>query len=124
MFGNINFGLVNRLGGCFLTDRIDVPGLVCDIGNVDVNQEQADFIQLRRNILADRVQKTLAVLIDLLYGQRSHGEAQLTKDNFLCHLLNFSLREVEQTLGSGGHDFRFSADADRESGGNVNAYIL
>ena len=42
---------------------------VGDVGDVDVDQEQADLVQLRSTELVDQIEELLAVLVDLLDGQ-------------------------------------------------------
>ena len=54
LLGHVDLGLVDRLGRRLLADALDVVGLVGDVGDVDVDQVQADLVQLRLDVLADR----------------------------------------------------------------------
>ena len=69
LLGHVDLGLVDGLGGRFFPDAADVVGLVRYVGNIDVDEVQADFVELRGHILANRLEKTFAVLVDLLDGQ-------------------------------------------------------
>ena len=54
LLGDVDFGLVNRGRGGFFPDAVDVFRLVGDIGDVDIQESEADFVQLRFNIFLDR----------------------------------------------------------------------
>ena len=86
--------LVDRFGRGLLADALDVARLVRDVGDVHVDQVQADLVELGRHVAADRVEEFLAVLVDLLDGQRRHREAQLAEDDLARHALDVVLREI------------------------------
>ena len=54
LFGDIDFRLVDRGGGGFFPDAVDVFGFIGDVGDIDVEQRQADFVQFRLDIFLDR----------------------------------------------------------------------
>ncbi len=108
----------------FLPIALDVVRLVGDVRDVDVDQVQADLVQLRLDVLADRLQEALAVLVDLLDGQRRDGEAQLAEDDFLGHVLDFLGLQTQEPLGSVVHDRLVRADADGERARHVDADVL
>ena len=53
LFGDTLLGLVDGLGGSFLTERLDVARLVADVGHVDVDQLETDLPQLGFDVGAD-----------------------------------------------------------------------
>ena len=92
LVGDVDLGLVDGFGRRLLADALDVSRLVRDVGDVHVDEIQADLVELGRHVAADRVQEFLAVLVDLLDGQRGHRQAQLAEDDLARHALDVVLR--------------------------------
>ena len=124
LLGHVDHGLVHGFGRGLLAQRVDVAGHVGDVRDVDVDEVEADLVELRLHVAPDRRQEALAVLIDLLDGQGGHGQAQLAEDDFAGHLLDFGRIEPQQAFGGVGHDRRIGADADGERAGHVHADVL
>ena len=124
LVGDVDLGLVDGLGRRLLADALDVSRLVRDVGDVHVDEIQADLVELGCHVAADRIQEFLAILVDLLDGQRRHRQSQLAKDDFARHALDRILVEVEHALGRVVHDGFFGADAHRERARHVDANVL
>src|SRR5690606_37771727 len=72
----------------------------------------------------DRLEEALAVLVDLLDGERGDREAELTEDDLAGHVVDLRRGEPEETLGRVVHDRRIDADAHRERARHVDADVL
>ena len=63
---HIDLGLLHRLRCRLAANRFDVARFVGDVGDVDVDEDQADLAQLRLQRRLDAVQEFLAVAVDVL----------------------------------------------------------
>jgi hypothetical protein len=72
LFGYVNLRLVDGLSSRLFPDRVNVSGFIRDIGNINIDQVEADFVQLRGNVLAYGHEKALPILVDLLNRQRGN----------------------------------------------------
>ncbi len=115
---------MNRLGGGFAADGLDVAGSVRDVGDVDIDQHQADLLQLRLDGVLDVVQELLAVAIDILNVHRGNHLPQLPENDVLGLLFDMRRIESQQPNGRVLHDRRFDADGDGEDAGDVDTNIL
>ena len=93
--GNIDESLVDRTSSSLLTDAVDVVGLVSNIDDVDVDEVKTQLVQFSTNVVTDEFEERITVLVDLLDGQTSDGQTELTKDDFLSHSFDVVLRQVE-----------------------------
>jgi hypothetical protein len=124
LVGDVDLGFVERLGGGLLADGADVVGFVGDVGDVDVDEVEADLVEFGLDVLADLDEEALAVLVDLLDGEGGDGEAELAEDDFLGHVFDGGRLEAEQALGGVDHDRGLGADADGEGAGDVDTDVL
>jgi hypothetical protein len=74
--------------------------------------------------MANRLQETFTVLVNLFNSQRSHRQTQLAEDNLFTHIFDFVLRQVQDTLGSIGHNIRSRTDTDRKRARHMNTDVL
>ena len=88
LLGHVDPGLLDRLRRRLLADRLDVADLVGDVGDVDVDQHQADLLQLRLQRVLDVLQELVAVAVDVLDPHRGDHLPQLAEDDFLGLLLD------------------------------------
>ena len=66
LFCHAVFGFVDGLGGCFLTEGFDVAALVLDVGGVDVDELQSDFLELDFDVGCDGFEEFVAVGVEFL----------------------------------------------------------
>ena len=57
---------VDGLGSCFLSEGFDIARFVLDIGDIDIDELQADLLEFDLDILLDVLLEGIAVLIELL----------------------------------------------------------
>ena len=81
--GHVGAGLLNRLRRRLLADRVDVAALVLDVGDVDVDQHQADLLELRLDRVLNVLQERVAIAVDVLDLHRGDHLPQLAEDDFL-----------------------------------------
>ena len=124
LLGHALLGVVDGLGGGFLTEGLDVAGLVADIGDVDVDEFQTDLAELGLDVLADGGEELVAVGVDLLDIHGSDDQTELSEEDIGGDVLDVGGMQSEQTLSSIGHDFRLGGDTDSEAAGDVDADIL
>ena len=124
MLGDIDFGLVDSHRGGFFPDALDVFRFIGDIGDVDVQKRQADLMQFRLDVLFDRFQETLAVLVDLFNPQRGDSQAQLADDDFRGHRFDSFMVEVKHADSGIIHDLGRDADSNGKCAGHVDADVL
>ena len=86
--GHVAAGLLDRLRGRLLADGLDVARLVGDVGDVDVDQHQADLPQLRLQRVLDGFEELVAVAVDVLDLHRGDHLAELAEDDVLGLLLD------------------------------------
>ena len=91
LLGYVHVGLVDRLGGGFATDCLDVARLVVDVLDIDVDDGQADLLQFNRDSLVDLGHERLAVAIDVVDLHRGDDSAHLPQDDVLRLGLNLLL---------------------------------
>ena len=61
LFGDIDFCLVNGCGRRFFPDGVDVFRLVSDVGDIDVEESEADFVELGLDVFLNRFEEALAL---------------------------------------------------------------
>ena len=76
------------------------------------------------NVVDHLAQEGLTVAVDLLNRQGGNRQTELSKDDFLGHVLNGWLVEVEQTHGGVLHDGRLGVNTDGKRGGDIDADVL
>ena len=104
LHAHIDERTVNGLGCCFFTNALDVVRGVGDIGDVDVNKVETDFVEFGLYVLANRIKEAFSVLVDLLDGERRHCETQLTEDDLPRHIFDSVRAKTKQTLCRIVHD--------------------
>ena len=88
LLGDVHLGLLHRLRRRLAADGLDVARLVGNVGDVDVDQHQADLAQLRLQRGLDVVQELLAVAVDVLDAHRGDHLPQLAENHVLDLLLD------------------------------------
>ena len=81
--GHVRAGLLNGLRRRLLADRVDVPALVLNVRDVDVDQHEADLLELRLDRVLNVLQERVAVAVDVLDLHRGDHLPQLAEDDFL-----------------------------------------
>src|SRR5690606_2546993 len=114
----------DRLRGGPLTDGLDVAGFIGDVADVDVDQFQANLVDLGGYVLMNQMHELLAIAVDLLDGERGDDEAKLAQDDVLRLIADLAVIEHEQTLRGVLHEDRFGGDADGEGGGDVDTDVV
>ena len=117
-------GFVDGLGGRFLTKGLDVAGLVADVGDVHVNEPQADFPQLALHAGGHGFQEFVAVGVDFLNLHGGDNQTHLAENDVLSQLLYLHQLQTQQPLGRVLHGARFGGNADGKPGGHVDADVL
>ena len=123
-FGDVDARLVDGFRGGALSDGVDVSALVGDVGDVDVQEVQADLVEFVRHVLLDVAEERLAVGVDLLDGHGRDHETQLTEDDVLRQVGDGFLTQAEQAVRRVAHQGLVRADADREHARHVDADVL
>ena len=124
LLGHVDLGLLHRLRRRLAADGLDVARLVGDVGDVDVDQHQADLLQLRLQRLLNVLQELVAVAVDVLDPHRGDDLAQLAEDDVAGLLLDLLGAQAEQADGGVLHRLRVGADGDGEDAGHVDADVL
>ena len=114
LLGHVDLRLLDGDGRGLPADRLDVPALVGDVGDVDVDQHQADLLQLRLERLLDALQELVAVAVDVLDPHRRDDLPELAEDDVAGLLLDLLGVEPEQADGRVLHRLRVGADGDGE----------
>ncbi len=123
-FSHALFGVVDGLGGGFFAQGVNVAALVRDVGDVHVDEPQADFLQLALHIAGNGLQKFIPVGVDFLNVHGGDDQTQLAENNVFGQLLDFLELQAQQALGGVLHNARLCGDAHSEAGGHVDADIL
>ena len=111
-------------GGGLLADGFDVARLVGDVGDVHVDQHQADLLQFRLERILDVAQERIAVAVDVLDPHRGDHLAQLAEDDVLGLLLDVGRSQSQQADRRVLHQLGRGADGHREHAGHVDADVL
>ncbi len=122
--GHVHLGLLHRLGGGLAANRLDVTRFIGDVGDVDVDEHQADLLQLGLQRRLDAVQEFLAIAIDVLDAHRSDHLAELAEDDVARLLLDVVRVQAEQTDRRVLHGRQVGADGDGEDAGHIDADVL
>ena len=72
--GHVDERLVVGLSGRLAADVLDVVRFVGDVGDVHVDEVQADLVELSVDVLGHQGEEGLTVLVDLLNRQGSDGQ--------------------------------------------------
>jgi hypothetical protein len=112
------------VGGGLAADGVDVARLVGDVGDVHVDQHEADLAELRLQRGLDALEEPVAVPVDLLDLHRGDDLTQLTEDDVLAPASMSPGLEAQQADGRILHDARLGADGDGEDGRHVDADVL
>src|SRR5206468_279849 len=110
--------------GRLATDGLDVARFVGDVGDVDVDQHQADLLQFRFQRGLDVLQELVAVLVDLLDVHRGDHLPQLAEDDVGGLLLDLVGGEAQQANGGVIHHLQVGADGHGEHTGDADADVL
>ena len=124
LFGNANLGFVDGLGSSFLAESLDVAALVLDVGHVDVDEPQADLLQLDLDVGRDGLKELVAVGIQFFDAHGSDDETKLTEEDVAGKLLNLLRRLSQQALCCCQHTLGLGADADSEAARHIDADVL
>ena len=99
LLGHVDLGLLHGLRRRLAADGLDVARFVGDVGDVDVDQHQADLLQLRLQRRLNVVQELLAVAVDVLDPHRGDHLAELAEDDVAGLLLDLLACQAEQADG-------------------------
>ena len=124
LLGNLDLRLVDGAGGRFLTERVDVSGLVGDVLDIDVDQAKSDLFEFDFNAVVDILDQFFAVGIDILDGHGRDDNAHLTEDDVPRQFLDVFHAQSEEAFGGVFHNARFGGNANRKRGGRVDTDIL
>ena len=124
MFGDITACLLDRLRSGLLADGVDVARLIREVGDVHVDEDQADLLQLGFERVLDVRQERVAILVDVLDAHRGDHLPELPEDDFLRLLLDIDSLETQQTNGRVVHDLGRRADRDGEDARHVDADVF
>ncbi len=124
MLGHALFGVVDGLGSSFLTQRLDVAGLVADIGDVHVDELEANLAQFGLYVGRYAGQEFIAVGVDFLDVHGGNHQTQLAEEDIGGDALDAVGAEAQETLGGVGHHLGLGADTHGEAAGNVYADVL
>ena len=80
LLGDVDLGLVDRGAGGLPADRLDVARVVGQVGDVDVDQHQADLPEFHLQRVLDVLQELLAVAVDIVDRHRGDHLAELAED--------------------------------------------
>ena len=117
-------GIVDGLGGGFLTQGLDVAGFVTDIGYVHVNEAKANLAKFRFYVGGHVGEEFIAVCVDFLDVHGGNHQTELTEEDIRCDVLDAVYAQAQQALGGVGHAFRFGGDTHGKAAGNVYADVL
>ncbi len=81
LLGDVDEGLLNGLRGGFFADGGDVAGFVGDVGDVDVDEDHADFAEFGFERVLDVGEELFAVAVDLIDGHGGDDLAELAEDH-------------------------------------------
>ena len=124
VFGHITASLLDRFRGGFLADRVDVSRLVRDVGDVHVDQLQANLGQFRFERSLNVLQKLVAIAVDLFDAHRGDDLTQLAKNNFFGLLADLADGQAQQANSRLLHHRRFRADGHGEHTRHIDADVL
>ena len=82
LIGHVAASLLNRLRRRLLADGVDVAALVGDVGDVDVDQHEADFLEFRLDRVLNVFEERIAVAVDVLDPHRGDHLPQLAENDF------------------------------------------
>ena len=116
--------VVDGLRGGFLTERLDIAGLVADIGDVHVDEFQADLAEFRFHVGGDVGEELVAVRVDFLDVHGGDHQTELTEQDIGRDVLDAVHGEAQQALGGVGHVVRLGGDTHGEAAGDVDADVL
>ena len=91
---------LDRLGRCLLSLSFYLSRRVANVSNVDIDEFEADFLELLADQVFDHAVESIPVLVDLVNVHLCNNGAQLTRDDLPSLVGNFILRQAEQALGS------------------------
>ena len=83
LLGHVDLGLLDGRRGRLATDGLDVARLVGDVGDVDVDQDQADLLELGLERHLDALEELVAVTVDVLDLHRGDDLTELPEDDVL-----------------------------------------
>ena len=124
LFCNIDTRLVDRFRSGALSDGVNVSALVCDVGDIDVQELKTELVELFRDVLFNVAEEGFAVGVDLFDRHGGDHQTELTEDNVFCEIRNLLLRNSEQTVCRVAHQGVVCAHADREDRRHVDSDVL
>ena len=122
--GHVAAGLLDCLRRRLLADGFDIARLVGDVGDVDVDQHQADLAQLRLERILDGFEKLIAVAVDVLDLHRRDHLAKLAEDHVFRLFLNVADVQPQQADGGVLHLLGRGADGHGEHARHVHADVF
>ena len=124
LLGDVDLGLVDRRAGGLAADRLDVARVVGQVGDVDVDQHQADLAELHLQRVLDVLQELLAIAVDLVDGHRRDHLAELAEDQVGRLGADLLAGEVQQADRGVLHHLGLGADGDGEDARHVHPDVL
>lgn len=124
LLGHALLGVVDGLGGGFLTESLDVAGLVTDVGHVHVDELEADLSELSLHVLADGDEEFVTVRVDLLDVHRGDHQTKLSEKDVGRDVLDVVDGESEKPLGCVSHTVRLGGDTNREPARHIHTDVL
>ena len=124
LLGHVDECLLDSLRCSLAADGFNIAGLVGDVLDVDVDQDQADLLELGLEVLLDAAQERVAIAVNLFNAHACDDLTQLTEDDVLGLLHDLACGETEQAHGGVVHLFGGGADSDGEDTGHGHANVL
>ena len=124
LLGNANLGFIDGFSSSFLTKSFDVATLILDVRHVNVDETQADLLQLNLDVSRDSLKELIAVAVQFLDAHSGNDETQLSEEDVSGQFLNLLRRLSEQTFCGSQHALRLRADTHGEATRHVHADVL
>ena len=93
--GDIDASILDSRRSCLLSDALDIVGLVCDVDQIDVDQIESNLLQFGVDVGSSQLEERVSILVDLLDGQRSDRQTELTEDDLSRHLFDLIWFELQ-----------------------------
>ena len=107
-----------------MANGFDVPGLVGNVGDVDVDENQTDFSQFRFQRMLNLFQKLVTVAVDVFNRHGRDNLSQLTEDDVFRLLFDFPEGQAEKSNRCVLHQVVGRSDGDRKHAGDVDADVF
>ena len=124
LFGHTHLGLIDGLGGSFLTECLDIAALVLDVRHIYVDESQTNLFEFHLYIGADGLQELVAVRVEFLNAHGGDYQTQLSEENVASQFLNLLSRLAKQTFCGSQHTLGVCADTHRKATRHVHTDVL